>query len=232
MKRKRVCEKNGGHLLDKLMREQKDVAQALLTRWLRIDDLIKLTRANDRVVAFLRERRIFYHIFGDKYDEICSIDDVAKLFIFAVKSNLTFVTELLLNDPRVDPSDDNNYAIEDASFTGHTEVVKLLLADPRVNPAAADNYAIRWASQNGHADVVALLLADPRLDPAALNYAIRGASQEGHADVVKLLLNDPRVDPAVANNYAIRFASENGHAAVVKLLLADPRVTQQQNYKV
>ena len=41
---------------------------------------------------------------------------------------------LILQDPRVDPTTNNNGAIILASVSGHTEIVKLLLQDPRVNP--------------------------------------------------------------------------------------------------
>ena len=41
---------------------------------------------------------------------------------------------MLLNDPRVDPSTVDNYAIRFASENGHTKVVKVLLSDPRVGP--------------------------------------------------------------------------------------------------
>jgi len=39
---------------------------------------------------------------------------------------------MLLADPRVDPSADDNYAFRKASKNGHTDVVTLLLADRRV----------------------------------------------------------------------------------------------------
>ena len=42
------------------------------------------------------------------------------------------MVKLLLQDPRVDPSDRNNGAIRLAHQNGHVEVVKLLLQDPRV----------------------------------------------------------------------------------------------------
>ena len=42
------------------------------------------------------------------------------------------VVELLLDDPRVNPSTDNNYAIREASVNGNIKVVKLLLKDSRV----------------------------------------------------------------------------------------------------
>jgi hypothetical protein len=144
------------------------------------------------------------------------------------------IVELLLLEPRVDPSALDNAAIRLSSKFGHDSVVKLLLADPRVDPTADNNNAIvsnykkpafREASYGGHENVVKLLLADPRVDPAVHNNAaIRDASENGHESVVKLLLADPRVDPAANNNATIRNASQNGHESVVKLLLADPRV--------
>ncbi len=63
---------------------------------------------------------------------------------------------MLLNDPRVDPSADNNGGIRCASRNGHVEVVKLLLNDPRVDPSAYNNDAMRCSPENGHAEVVKL----------------------------------------------------------------------------
>ena len=57
----------------------------------------------------------------------------------------------LLNDPRVDPSDENNMTILWASENGHVEVVKLLLNDNRVDAPDDNNYSILCASANGHA---------------------------------------------------------------------------------
>jgi len=44
------------------------------------------------------------------------------------------VVRVLLSDPRVDPSADDNAALRSASEFGHTDVVKMLLADARVAP--------------------------------------------------------------------------------------------------
>ena len=67
------------------------------------------------------------------------------------------VVQLLLQDPRVDPAADNNYAIRWASTNGH----------PRVDPSAENNLAIRLASRQGDFDVIQLLLQDPRVHPSA-----------------------------------------------------------------
>lgn len=102
---------------------------------------------------------------------------------------------LLLADPRVDPSSQDNAAIILASSKGHSEIVQLLLADDRVDPSARNNAAIKWTSFNGHTEIIRLLLADDRVDPSARNNAaIRWASSYGHTEIVQLLLADPRVD--------------------------------------
>ena len=136
---------------------------------------------------------------------------------------LKFVKNLI--DKGFDPSIDDNYAIQLASYNGHTEVVKLLLDDPRVDPTVGNNFAIRMSSEYNHPDVVKLLLQDERVDPSTLNnYAVRWSSYKGHTKVVKMLLDDPRVDPSAKDNYAIMSAADHGHTEVVKLLLDDPRV--------
>ena len=143
----------------------------------------------------------------------------------ACEHGYTEIVRLQLQDCRVDPRANDNYAIRLASQYGNTEVVRLLLQDPRVDPSADNNYAIKIASLNGHTEVVRLLLQDPRVDPGtANNYAIRQASEDGHTEVVRLLLQNPRVDPGVNDNYSIQKASAKGHTEVVRLLLQDPRV--------
>ena len=130
------------------------------------------------------------------------------------------VVNRLLDDPRVDPSADNNCAIRSAAKNGHLDVVNRLLEDPRVDPSSNNNCAIRWAAKNGHLDVVNRLLEDLRVDPSAdNNFAIEFAAKNGHLDVVNRLLEDPRVDPSADDNYAIGWAVENGHLDVVNRLL-------------
>lgn len=146
-------------------------------------------------------------------------------FINASQNGNITVVNRLLDDHRVDPSADDNYAIAVASQAGHIAVVNRLLDDTRVDPSTDNNFAIRAASLNGHTPVVVRLLADPRVDPSAdNNFAIRFASQNGHTPVVDRLLSDPRVEPRVNRNNVIKVASQNGHVAVIDRLLADPRV--------
>jgi len=87
----------------------------------------------------------------------------------AILQNHTNTIKILLKDKRVNPADDDNYAIKRASYNGHLEIVKLLLKDKRVNPADDNNYAIIWASENGHLEIVKLL-KDKRVNSLILNF--------------------------------------------------------------
>ncbi len=71
------------------------------------------------------------------------------------------MVELLLKDPRVDPSSNNNYAIRKASKNGCVKMVGLLLQDSRVDPPSD---TIEVASNHGHIEIVRLLLLDEYID--------------------------------------------------------------------
>ena len=54
-------------------------------------------------------------------------------------SQMLEAVDRLLDDPRVDPSSDENSAMLGALFWGHVEVIDRLLQDPRVDPSENDN---------------------------------------------------------------------------------------------
>jgi len=60
------------------------------------------------------------------------IEDKQYAFILAVRHNYIEVVKLLLQDKNVDPSYDDNWAIDYASFYRYDEVVELLIHDSRV----------------------------------------------------------------------------------------------------
>ena len=135
------------------------------------------------------------------------------------------IVKILIQDKRVDPSTNDNWAIRSASLNGYLEIVKILMQDKRVDPSARDNCAIRYASRNGHSEIVKILMQDKRVDPSADdNYAIMWASQCNHPETVKILMQDKRVDPSAESNFAIIYASQNGHLEIVKILMQDERV--------
>ena len=120
-------------------------------------------------------------------------------FQWAVDKGFTDIVQRFLQDKRIYPTTDRDYAIRAASSKGYIDIVNLLLSLPKVpnknvDPSADYNYAIRFASAHGHLPVVNRLLQDPRVDPSANdNFAIEWANKEGHKDVVHRLLQDSRV---------------------------------------
>ncbi|KAI8900063.1 ankyrin repeat-containing domain protein [Globomyces pollinis-pini] len=135
------------------------------------------------------------------------------------------VIKLLLQDDRIDPTEDDSQALRLASENGHLEVVELLLEDGRADPSDDDNYAICFASLNGHYEIVKLLMKDDRTDPSGdNNYAIRSAASGGHSEIVQLLLTDERVDPITEDNQMLRLALKDEFHEIVRLLVLDDRI--------
>ena len=118
------------------------------------------------------------------------------------------VVKILIQDKRVDPGADDNYAIRHASKYGYLEIVKILIQDERVDPSADDNRAIKWASQYGHLEIVKILIQDERVDPSAdNNYAIKYASRNGYLETVKVLI--PKIDLGkITDNKILNLAKE------------------------
>jgi hypothetical protein len=81
----------------------------------------------------------------------------------AAKYGHTEVFKLLLDDPRVDPSDDFDYAIQAASKNGHCAILNYLLKDKRVDPLRENNWAIKNANQHKQLSSVLILWNDPRV---------------------------------------------------------------------
>jgi ankyrin repeat protein len=88
-------------------------------------------------------------------------------FVPRLMNGHRFVVERLLRDERVDPSAQDNLAIQFAAENGHLAIVERLLADKRVDPSAQDNEVLRRAIANGHDAVVALLKKDKRVKALA-----------------------------------------------------------------
>jgi len=176
--------------------------------------VLPIKSLSEKVVLYLIES-----LQSDLSDE--TTKTLNNIFKELIRENIHLeVVKLLLANDKVDPSDDDNYAIRFASEKGHLEIVKLLLANDKVDPSDNNNYAIRFASENGHLEVVKLLLANDKVDPGAgNNWAIGLASENGYVEIVKLLLANDKVDPGADNNYAIKYASTNGHLEIVKLLI-------------
>ena len=166
--------------------------------------------------------------FFKKYLFFYFIENIQKLFLNACLDGYINFVKLLLQDPRVNPSDKDNKAIRLASKYGRIEVVKLLLQDTRVDPSDINNYAIRWASAMGYVEVVKLLLLDPRFDPSYLNirYGFISACQKGNIDMIKILIQYVTFDQTIYDD-GIYYAKMYQHISIVELLLYE----KQKNIK-
>ncbi|KAJ3216432.1 hypothetical protein HDU67_009486 [Dinochytrium kinnereticum] len=137
----------------------------------------------------------------------------------------TQLLTLLLADPRLNPSINNNYLLRRISVKGDLPIFNLLLTDPRVSPTSWRNESLRNACKHGHVDIVRALLRDGRCDPGDLN-GVTIRECVGSGEVVRVLLGDPRVDPRVveAGEDALARACFRGCREVVEALLEDERV--------
>ena len=114
---------------------------------------------------------------------------------FASQKGIVEIVNLLLNDPRVDPSVSGNYAIICASENGHYDIVKLLLNDPRANPHYRAFEVAKRESRKDYSDIMlTLMLNNGSGDPYDNNFeAIKGALKHKNYEIVKLLLDDGRL---------------------------------------
>ena len=69
-------------------------------------------------------------------------ENVNELFQKVCEDGQLEVLKILLNDERVSPELNDNYAIRITSKNGYSNVVKLLLEDKRVSPESNNNCAI------------------------------------------------------------------------------------------
>ncbi|KAJ3055580.1 hypothetical protein HDU99_007540, partial [Rhizoclosmatium hyalinum] len=116
----------------------------------------------------------------------------------AIKFKKFSTFNLLVKDPRVDPSAFDNAVIRSTGDHNddHLKFLEVLLQDDRVDPRAGDSEVLRNMAKCGSSRSVSMLLQDGRVDPCALNnLALREAARYDYVDVVHVLLTDDRVDP-------------------------------------
>lgn len=217
-----------------------------IANYLQVDDIISLCRTNKQFSNIcedwlfwskLAEKNLHFppkYFFANNSTPVLRylrikflIDDIDSNFFNAIQNGDAETINILLH--YVDPSEDQNEALIEASRRGYVEIVDMLLKDPRVNPNDMGSGSISLAAAEGRFELVKRLLEDPRIDPNGTGdegqeAAIVYASLYGYYDIVKILLNDFRVNPSIQYNQAIIDAAENGHYEVVKLLMDDNRV--------
>lgn len=113
-----------------------------------------------------------------------------RVFLRSCYKGDSKVVELLLKSGKVNPAQNENWAIRIACVYGHVEVVALLLKDKRVDPSDKKNSCIISACEEGQVEVVKLLLKDSKVNPFDdTNAAIFAARQMGYTEIVNLLIS-------------------------------------------
>lgn len=164
-------------------------------------NIIKLLLENPNVDPTINNNQVFINICNNcQCDDVCTEcdDTVNKCNCNKNDKNIyaKFV-EMLLKNPKVDPSAQDNKAIINACFScegcnkTNLGIIKLLLDDPRVDPSTQDNRAIVEASDY---DTIKLLLDDIRVNPSARNNIVLFNAYKNKDDrLIELLLKDSRI---------------------------------------
>ncbi|MFK5970572.1 MAG: ankyrin repeat domain-containing protein [Candidatus Marithrix sp.] len=145
-------------------------------------------------------------------------EDYSYSVVMASYNNHLDVIKYLVSQPNVDPSTNDNEAIEAAVRNGYIDVVKFLRTLPSVVNGLWYDDIIIQAAQGGQIEMVKYLMET--MDIAINNNeAFIDASRNGKLSMVKFLAGLDAVNVNAQENEAIVQASENGYIDVVKFLI-------------
>ncbi len=125
-----------------------------------------------------------------------SLEILNHAFLTAVINGFLPLVKALSKISGVDPTADNNDAIQAGAQYGQEEVVKYLCTELKLDPAANNSSAICLAAQNGHLNVIKFLCTFPQVDPTAdKDSAILAALEFKKQEVVNFLASLPCYNP-------------------------------------
>ena len=148
--------------------------------------------------------------------------DVQYAFLESGKLLRDEALEILIEDPRVDPSHNNNEIIREIlNYGGGMECIQIVLKKLKI-----DLFTIlQLACEHNSVICVSELLEEYGVDPSAENnLAIRLAVQHSKLEVVNVLLKDSRINPQTALHLAFSVPCNYRSKNVLKRLASDPRV--------
>ena len=136
------------------------------------------------------------------------------------------VVQVLLDDPRANPSFRSHLALTEAASQGREDVAAAILRHPRAYPSII---AVRAAACRGHAGVLRVLYADLRIHEQAFGMGVVGnAFRNDRHDVIDVLLAEPRFRPCATlleSESALSIATQRLNLGAITRLLADDRVS-------
>lgn len=95
--------------------------------------------------------------------------DIQREFYKAILNNDIENVKLFLNNKKVNPRQNNNWAFELAVNTKNYNIVELLLIDNRIDPSDYDNYYIKFAFNKQYSNIVDLLWQNQRVKDTLKN---------------------------------------------------------------
>jgi ankyrin repeat protein len=169
------------------------------------------------------------HYYKTHIDHLCSKEKSDEtLFWNAIKSGTVKNVRYVLDNTRVDPREQNNYAIKYAINKGHWNIVTYLLKNNRIllkNYYIFNSNFLVMAAKAGQKKIVKLLLKECECDPIEILNALNGAIINGHINIFKLLMKDTKLKIETKRNInnPLFMATMNGQVVIVKQLLKDSR---------
>ena len=163
-------------------------------------------------------------------------DNDNRAFIRACYLGHLEIVELLLAHPSVDPSDNNNMALDGVVKGCQTKIASLLLS--RIDPSVGHCRILSVACKT-NAEILTMLLNDPRIDPNAVHYfnskkpttGLLTVLEYGTTEAAEIFFKHPRVNVAIKEFEVVRILARllkelyyDNYEALFKLIILDPRI--------
>jgi len=153
-------------------------------------------------------------------------------FIHACEHNSLKCVRMFLENPKLDPSENDNYALKTTIQNKRMKLLKLLLEDDRIkiDDEREDLLILGVKDDDLKLVKIALGAGKKKLEGAD---AFIYACQLNRIDALRLILKYTLANPGVNSNFALQESIKFGHLDIVKNLLKDKRVDPSaENYKL
>lgn len=204
-------------------------------------DIARQFFSDEEICFFMCNNKFFEYCKTINYDHLMiliadkrPITEIKKklqaLFNKAVTNKDQKFVELLLSDKRVDPSDDDNWAIIYACQKEYEDIAKVLLSDERVDPYAKDGFALIRSIADRKFKILKLILSKVKpLSGAYVMAAFLKACKTDTPQLVKIFLESEQINISPNSLDPLIFAISGDCVDVVQTLLKDGRLDPTAN---
>eukprot|EP00029_Vermamoeba_vermiformis_P000278 TRINITY_DN10304_c0_g1_i1.p1 TRINITY_DN10304_c0_g1~~TRINITY_DN10304_c0_g1_i1.p1 ORF type:complete len:381 (+),score=25.07 TRINITY_DN10304_c0_g1_i1:81-1223(+) len=168
-----------------------------------------------------------------------------EALVAAIATNNTELYDILMNDPRVDPSaplitreyfdlfdePTSNEPVITAAKVGNLSIVKQLVADPRVDISAGDFKVFWQAATHGHLEIMKYLTSIvPVIPSSAIASAIDGASFRRQKNVIQWLYDNFEISSSSDLERLFGAASATDLPDIAMAVLKHPNFTDNRGF--